>query len=232
MKTAQQIINEVKEIFAAPKWQTRDGTKVPEPEDIKLGNDAVLLDGTVLYADMADSTALVNGHKDWFAAEVYKTYLVAACHVIRNNSGAITAFDGDRVMAVYIGDYKNSSAGKTALQLNWAVNEINIALKAAYPNSTFELRHSVGIDTSSLFVARTGIRASNDLVWVGRAANYAAKLSGISDNSPTAFITESVFNKMSEDVKYGGNPKKLMWDRSHWQERNITIYKSNWRWTP
>ena len=33
----------------------------------------------------------------------------------------------------------------------------------------------LGIDTSKLFVARTGIRKSNDLVWVGRAANYAAK---------------------------------------------------------
>ena len=232
MKTAQQIIGEVKEIFATPKWQTRNGTKVPEPEDVKLGNDAVLLDGTVLYADMADSTALVNGHKDWFAAEVYKSYLVAACHVIRNNSGVITAFDGDRVMAVYIGDYKNSSAAKTALQLNWAVSEINAALKAAYPNSTFELRHSVGVDASSLFVARTGIRNSKDLVWVGRAANYAAKLSGISDNSAGAFITEPVFNKLSDETKYGGNPRQSMWVRSHWQERNITIYKTNWTWKP
>ena len=231
MKSAQEIVAEVKEILAT-KWQTRKGTKVPEPEDTKLGNDAVLLEGTVLYADMADSTALVNGFKDWFAAEVYKCYLVAACHVIRNNSGAITAFDGDRVMAVYIGDSKNSSAAKTALQLNWVVTEINAALKAAYPNSAFVLRHSVGIDTSSLFVAKTGIRNSNDLVWVGQAANYAAKLSGISDAAYSLFMTDLVFNKLSPDTKNGGNPTRSMWERSHWQERNITIYKSNWYWKP
>lgn len=231
MKTAQEIIAEVKEVLAT-KWQTRKGTKVPEPEDIKLGNDAVLLDGTVLYADMADSTVLVTGYKDWFAAEVYKCYLVAACHIIRNNSGVIIAFDGDRVMAVYISDSKNSSAAKTALQLNWVVIEINAALKAAYPNSAFQLRHSVGIDTSSLFVAKTGIRNSNDLVWVGRAANYAAKLSCISDTGYSAFITEPVFNALSEDTKNGGNPKRSMWERLHWQERNITIYKSNWNWKP
>ena len=231
MKTAQEIITEVKEILAT-KWQTRGGTKVPEPEDIKLGNDAVLLEGTVLYADMADSTGLVNGHKDWFAAEVYKCYLVAACHVIRNNSGVITAFDGDRVMAVYISSSRNSSAAKTALQLNWVVIEINAALKAAYPNTAFQLRHSVGIDTSSLFVARTGIRNSNDLVWVGRAANYAAKLSGFTDPSYKAFITEPVFNVLSDETKYGGNPKQLMWERVHWQEQNISIYRSNWTWKP
>jgi class 3 adenylate cyclase len=231
MKTAQEIVAEVKDILATT-WKTRKGTKVPEPEDIKLGNDAVLLDGSVLYADMADSTALVNGYKDWFAAEVYKSYLVAACHVIRNNSGVITAFDGDRVMAVYIGDSKNSSAAKTALQLNWVVAEVNAALKAAYPNSAFQLRHSVGIDTSSLFVAKTGIRNSNDLVWVGRAANYAAKLSGLSEAGYSAFITEPVFSVLSDETKNGGNPKRSMWERSHWQERNITIYKSNWTWKP
>lgn len=231
MKTVQEIVAEVGTILATA-WQTRKGTNVPEPEEIKLGNDAVLLDGTVLYADMADSTALVNGYKNWFAAEVYKSYLVAACHVIRNNSGAITAFDGDRVMAVYIGGSKNSSAAKTALQLNWLVLKINTALKAAYPNSAFQLRHSVGIDTGSLFVARTGIRNSNDLVWVGRAANYAAKLSGVSDPGYSAFITEPVFKKLSEQTKNGGNPKRAMWERSRWQERNITIYKSNWTWQP
>ena len=229
MKTAEEIFSQVKEILAT-KWEKRKGTKIPEPEDIQLGNDAVLLDGTVLYADMADSTALVNQYKDWFAAEVYKCYLVAACHIIRNNSGDITAFDGDRVMAVYIGGSKNSSAAKTALQLNWVVIEINKALKVAYPNTAFQLRHSVGIDTSGLLVARTGIRNSNDLVWVGRAANYAAKLSGLSEAGYGAFITEQVFEKLSDESKYGGTPKQLMWVRSHWQERNLTIYKSNWIW--
>lgn len=229
MKTGQEIISNIKDILAT-KWQTRNGSKVPEPEDIKLGNDAVQLDGTVLYADMADSTALVNGFKDWFAAEVYKSYLVASCHIIRNNDGVITAFDGDRVMAVYIGTMKNSAAAKTALQLNWILIEINAAIKAAYPNTAFQLRHSVGIDTSSLFVAKTGIRNSNDLVWVGRCANYAAKLSGISDAGYNAFITEAVFKALSDETKYGGNPRRSMWERSVWQEQNLAIYKTNWNW--
>lgn len=231
MKTAQEVLAEVKEILAT-KWQTRKGVKVPEPENVKLGNDAVELDGTVLYADMADSTGLVNGHKNWFAAEVYKAYLVAACHFIRNNSGVITAFDGDRIMAVYMGELKNSSAAKTALQLNWGVIEINAAMKAAYPNTSFILRHSVGVDTSGLFVARTGIRNANDLVWVGRAANYAAKLSNISEPGYNVFITEDVHNRLSDETKNNGNPKRSMWEKSHWQERNITIFKSNWSWKP
>ena len=232
MKTAQEIVAEIRNVLNTG-WKDRDAHKVPKLEDIQLGdNEAVSLEGTVLYADMADSTNLVNGFKNWFAAEIYKSYLVAACHVIRNNSGAVTAFDGDRVMAVYIGGQKNSDAAKTALQLNWAVTKINAAIKSKYPNTSFELQHSVGIDTSNLFVARTGIRTANDLVWVGRAANYAAKLSGMPSSLPTAYITNDVFGKLMDSSKNGGNPKQLMWTRTHWQERNMTIHKSNWTWEP
>jgi class 3 adenylate cyclase len=231
MKTAQESSAEIKTVFAT-KWRTRKGIIEPEPEEVRLGNDAVLLDGTVLYADMADSTGLVMGYKDWFAAEVYKAYLVAACHIIRNNDGNIAAFDGDRIMAVFIGDSKNSVAAKAALQLNWVVNEANNALKTAYPNSAFQLMHSVGIDTSSLFVARTGIRNANDLVWVGRAANYAAKLAGLTDPGYSSFITEDVFTMLKDQSKYGGNPRKIMWEKGFWRARNLTIYKSNWSWKP
>ena len=87
---------------------------VPEPEDVKPGNDAVKLDGTVLYADLADSTGLVKQRPAAYAAEVYKSYLHCASKIIKNYDGIITAFDGDRVMAVFIGDRKNSNAVRSA----------------------------------------------------------------------------------------------------------------------
>ena len=101
---------------------------------MKLGNDAVTLEGTVLYADLAASSDLVDRYKDYFAAEVYKAYLVASCRIIRSEGGAITAFDGDRVIAVYMGSTKNTSAVRSALKINWAVqNVINPQIKATYP---------------------------------------------------------------------------------------------------
>jgi class 3 adenylate cyclase len=71
---------------------------------VKLGNDAVKLSATVLYADLADSTKLVDGHTKQFSAEIYKTFLHCAAKIIRSEDGVITAYDGDRVMAVFIGD--------------------------------------------------------------------------------------------------------------------------------
>lgn len=128
------------------KWTEREGEKVPESADIQLGNHAVKLDGTVLYADLADSTKMVDGYKNWFAAEVYKAFLYSAAKIIRNMGGTITAYDGDRIMAVFIGDSKNTDAAKCALKINYAVTKIiKPAISARYEKNTYVMKHVVGV---------------------------------------------------------------------------------------
>lgn len=213
------------------QWTTRDGTVVPSAEGVGLGNDAVKFKAaTVLYADLSDSTGMVSGQPDYFAAEVYKTFLYTAARVIRSEGGEITAYDGDRVMAVYLGDRKNTSAARSALKINYAVDQIiNPAITAQYPDRSFTLHHVVGIDTSSQFVARTGVRGDNDLVWVGRSANYAAKLTTLSNYR--TYITGAVFDCLAEEAKFGGNPRTFMWEERKWTPMNdLRIFGSNWWW--
>lgn len=231
MALADDLKREVEAIFAT-NWQTREGTKVPEPEDIKLGNDAVELEAAVLYADLVESTELVSGYKNWFAAEIYKAYLLCACRVIQNNGGVITAFDGDRVMGVYAEGNKNTNAAKSALKINHCVTEIiNPLIKTKFQNTTYQIKHCVGVDSGKLFVARTGIRKYNDLVWVGKAANYSAKLCALRDPTRASWITDNVFSKMNDEAKYSSK-KELMWESFNWKEYGISIHGSNWRWTP
>jgi class 3 adenylate cyclase len=220
----------VKEIFH-DAWDSRVGRVVPTPEDLGLGNDAVTLDATVLYADIADSTKLVDTSNPHFAAEVYRTYLTCAARIVKANDGVITAYDGDRIMGVFIGDSKNSNAVKAAMQINAAVfNIINPALSLQYPNVTYRLRQVIGIDTSPLFVARIGVRNDNDLVWVGRAANYAAKLASINEDN-TIFITTDVYNKLPNNRKFGGTDSTLMWRPRKWSQMgDLQIYSSTWTW--
>ena len=91
---SSKIIGEVKTILKSP-WQLDPGRTVPDLERVGLkGNHGIQLEGTVLYADMADSTKLVDTFKSEFAAEVYKAFLLGACRVISAESGDITAFDG------------------------------------------------------------------------------------------------------------------------------------------
>ncbi len=82
MTLKTDLESEVKEIFSST-WEEREGQVVPDPEALKLGNDAVKLKATVLYADMADSTDLVDNNKPYFAAEIYKAFLLCAARIIK-----------------------------------------------------------------------------------------------------------------------------------------------------
>ena len=73
------------------RWSEREGRVVPESDDLKLGNDAVTLNGTVLYADLDDSTKLVDTKRPQFAAVVYKCFLACAARIIRLEGGEITS---------------------------------------------------------------------------------------------------------------------------------------------
>lgn len=213
------------------QWERRQGETVPDPDDLPLKNVAVELDATVLYADLAGSTKMVTDYKDWFAAEVYKSYLYCAAKIIRARGGSITAYDGDRVMGVFIGGSKNTAAAKCGLQINWATkNIVTATLSAKYPKADFTVRQRVGIDTSKLFIARTGIRGSNDLVWVGNAANNAAKMAALHPKYPT-YISAEVYGMLNESSKYGGDPKRNMWVDVGSADLGYKIFGSTFWWS-
>ena len=219
---------EVKKIYA-DKWERRDGRKVPQDKDLTAGNDAVDLDAAILYTDLSDSTKLVDNFKDWFAAENYKTFLRCATKVIRQEGGQIRSFDGDRVMGIFIGDMKCTRAVRAGLKITWAVEEIIMpALKQQRPNTKYVMKHVTGIDKSSIMAIKAGIRNSNDLAWIGRAANHAAKLTGLSDAYPT-WITDKVYDVMTDDVKFSKGVN--MWSKRKWTAlNNRRIYRSTYRW--
>ena len=228
MALGDNLKAEVRKIFQE-KWTTGSRGVVPESVDLELRNDAVKVHGAVLYADLDGSTALVDTKSPQFAAEIYKTYLVCAARIIESERGAITAYDGDRIMAVYTGKTRHDQAVRSALKINYAVQEIvNPAIADLYPESNYSVKHSVGIDTSELLVARTGIRGANDLVWVGRAANYAAKLSGRS--GPATQITDEVYDRLAQSCITGSNGQNMWVQARALEIGQKKIYTSGWRW--
>lgn len=228
MGLKDDLAGEVKDTFSKA-WEVQKTDSVPAPQDLRLNaNHAKDLEkATVLYADLDGSTDMVNRYKWEFSAEIYKTFLRCASQIIRSEGGSITAYDGDRVMAIFTGSTKNTDAVRCAMKINFAVQEIiQPAINAQY-KTDFKLAHVVGIDTSQLRTARIGVRGDNDLVWIGRAANYAAKLTNESGR-PT-WITKAVYDNMRDEVKY--HDGEDMWQRSYWTSmNNMEIYSSTYWW--
>lgn len=225
MALKDELEQAVKGIFKSA-WTERDGTVVPDDDSVKLTNDAVKLTGTVLYADMADSTKMVDNSPAHRSAESYRAFLHCAAKIIRSEGGTITAYDGDRIMAVFLGGSKNTSSIQAAMKIRWASsNIINPSKAAQYSGDQYPVQQAIGIDTSPLFVANTGVRGAKDLVWVGRAANHAAKLSALP--AGYIYISDTVYNNIADAAKLSKGVN--MWEARVWTTLDSrTIYRSSY----
>src|SRR5688572_5640400 len=133
--------------FAVEDWGHIPSARVPPgPEDLSFENSGERLEVCVLYADLHRSTEMVDQLPDTLAAAYYKAFLHCAARIIKRNDGTIQAYDGDRVMAIYVGDDMAHRAVKSALELHWAVlNVVNPSFATAKPLQHRLLQHTVGI---------------------------------------------------------------------------------------
>jgi hypothetical protein len=110
---------------------------------------------------------------------------------LEHNEAEITPYDGGNIMAVLIDGRINSRAVKATFQIkDTRFNVINPILKKNYQSFNYQLQHTIGIYSSDLFVVRTVIRKSNNLVWVGRAANHGAKFRSLISEYRTRITPE------------------------------------------
>lgn len=218
-------------------WSITDGAVVPKTEDVVLKNGARRVDATYLYSDLADSSNLARIMKKEVTGKVIRAYINAASRILRHYDGEIRSFDGDRVMAIFMGESKNSNAVRAALAIEWAVTKvIHPKLLATWSNfdELWKLDHGIGIDTGEALIVRGGVRDHNDLISIGRAPNLAAKLSEIRGKSASIFITEEVYNRCQADRKTSSD------GRAMWTNAGITtiggapvqVYSSIWHWAP
>ena len=237
MAISTALKSDVQKIITT-QWNLRKGQVVPATENVTLAGGAVELDATFLYADLANSSQMAKELDRRIAAKIMKSFLATTTKVIKYRGGTIVSFDGDRVLGVFVGDSKNSSAAQGALNIKYVVKEIiQKKFETGYDsvrNANFTINHGVGVDTGTVLIVRAGARGANDLISIGRAPNLAAKLSDFREVPYQSFITASVYNRLSDESKYGGKQKTNMWEQRTWNflSEKIIVYRSSWQWAP
>lgn len=236
MSLSDELKNDVSTIIQK-KWNVRKGQKVPNTEDINLAGGAVELDATFLYADLSNSSKMAKELDRRVAAKILKSFLAATARLVRDRGGVIVSYDGDRIMGVFIGNQKNSNATKCALQIKYAVHHvIRPKFENSYDsvkNASFNIDYGVGVDTGTVLSVRAGAHGANDLIWIGRGPNLAAKLSDLREAPYQTFITSAVYNKMNDASKYDA-AKNNMWESRTWGflGQKLTVYRSSYYWEP
>jgi class 3 adenylate cyclase len=195
----------------------RDGRIIPTTADIAV-TQTVKLDASFLYADLAGSSEIAQKCPWETTTKLIRAFLECSTRLMRAYGGEIRSFDGDRVMAVFTGDRKNTNAVKCAREIFYTVEYLlGPAATRKYKSvreNGIKLKCGIGVDSGVARAARAGIRDSNDLIWVGRAPSFAAKLSDVRDYPYSVYITESVYKLMMDDVKLS-NGKNV------WEPRDI-----------
>lgn len=232
---SQEVETKVQEVIDSA-WSIRAGQTVPKTEDVVLRNGAVKVEATYLYADLANSSIAAQRLTKEATGKIIRSYLNAASRIIGHFNGHIRSFDGDRVMGIFMGGSKNTSATKAGLGINWAVHEVlRPRLNAKWNDleSLYRVDNGVGIATGEAFIVRGGVRDNNDLVSIGDAPNVAAKLSSLRIG-PDVYVTEAVYDMLHESIKTSPEGRR-MWERVPNQPiggKSFAVMGSTWWWQP
>lgn len=160
------------------------------PDVTARSQGAKLIETCVLYIDIRRSTELSFKHHARTVARLYTAFVRAMTRVARHYGGHVRGIIGDRVMVIFDRDKCFTNAVNCAIAMNTvATYIINKRFKAN------EVECGIGIDTGRMLATKTGVRRHGveqgnyrSLVWLGRPANTASKLTDLA-NKP-ALIEE------------------------------------------
>lgn len=198
-----ELAEEVAAIFDGQFSISITETKiVPQPDDpaITFPNldartqGAKLITTCVLYIDMRKSTDLSFAHKPQTVAKLYSTFVRAMTRTARHYGGHVRGIIGDRVMVLFDVEDCFANAVHCAIAMNTVAQHIiNKHFKAN------EVRFGIGIDHGRMLVTKAGIRRHGSeqgnyksLVWLGRPANVASKLTDAANKPAEYEMVEKV----------------------------------------
>ncbi|WP_181708725.1 adenylate/guanylate cyclase domain-containing protein [Chthonobacter rhizosphaerae] len=161
---------------------------------------AKLIETCVLYIDIRRSTALNFSHKQQTVAKLYSAFVRAMTRCARFYKGHVRGIIGDRVMVIF--DQKDcfSNAVHCAIAMNTVSQHI---LNKHFTRN--EVECGIGIDYGTMLATKTGVRRKGveqnnyrNLVWLGRPANVASKLTDMANKPEESFkypIVEAGFEQ-------------------------------------
>ena len=204
----------------------------PPFPDVTLKDGAVKIEAAFLYTDLAGSAMLSKVCPWTTTAKIIRAFLDVSTRLIIKHGGHVRSFDGDRVIGVFMGDSKNSSASICGREVHWAVRKIIHPAAAkqftSISGNNIEIRNCTGIDVGEVRAVRSGIRDNNDLIWIGKAASFSALLSEVRTVGYSTYISTRTFNKLNKDGKNNSN-RNSIWESSvlSFAGESETVYRTN-----
>lgn len=157
----------------------------------------------VLYVDIRNSVELTIKHHSVVMGKVYTAFTKAVLKIARHHNGHTRNIIGDRVMIVFPAE----NCFKNAIECATSINHIATKLiSVLFPNVEFKC--GIGIAHGKIKVIKVGIQRNGTespenkgLVWAGKPANIASRLTDIANKSIPQQYFEVKFNPRNPNYK-------------------------------
>lgn len=187
-----ELAGEVETILSnAFTISTTNTNVVPHSDDVAItfpnldakSQSCKLIDTCVLYIDIRRSTELSIEHKPKTVTKLYSAFVRAMTKCARHYGGHVRGIIGDRVMVLFDCDDCFAKAVECAVLMNSTAKYV---VNKHFKHN--EVKCGIGIDAGRMLVTKTGFRRNGveranyrNLVWLGRPANVASKLTDIAN---------------------------------------------------
>ena len=227
LDTLQSAVDEILGI----DWQLRESNVIPESEEIALANGAARIEATFLYADLADVSVLAEKCSWEITAKIIRAYLDLSARLILAHGGTVRSAGGHSLMGIFRGETPNTSAVNCARKIDWMVEKVlNPKADRTFPsirNSRLTIRHCIGIDTSEAWTVRSGFADNNELVWIGKAPEFAAQLCGIGKYPYSVYTSGTCFARLSDVARETGEKNIWFEKKIKFGDETYTVYRTN-----
>jgi class 3 adenylate cyclase len=189
-----ELEDEVSTILASDfTIQVTTTASVPRPDDPSITfpnlderwQGAKLIETCVLYIDVRRSTDLNLTHKAVTVAKLYSAFIRAMTRVARHHTGHVRGIIGDRLMVIFDAPNAFVQAVECAISMNTVSKHI---IDKHFQHNT--IKCGIGIDAGKMLATKTGVRRHGgeqanyrSLVWLGRPANIASKLTDVANKA-------------------------------------------------
>lgn len=180
-------------------------------EQIIINKEIYQTEATILFADLGGCTKLIDEYDSIFSSWLLKSYISCMTYVAKKNNGKIIGFEGDGIVIAFFQKNKEDQAVTCAFNMQWIIEELlQPEIDKLFPEKKYSLSHVVGIDTSKHTVLNTNMEDNSFLLWVGRGINYSANFTKIHNIDYSTYISEVVFEKLSDYSKHSN--KRNIWE--------------------
>lgn len=193
-----------------------DDPKITYPNLVKGLQGVQALKSCVLYVDLRESTRLSAELDDWDLTLLYTSFIRAMVRCGNQFGGHVRNIIGDRVMVVFDQERCFTNSVNTAVLMHTVMDKV---LREELKMDNLDC--GIGIDYGEMIVAKSGIikqgvenTSNKALVWLGRPANVASKLTDVA-NKPRSDVVS---------VALAPQPGSFNWE---WKDIQMTEFLSN-----